>query len=472
MAPASAGDGGRSVAATPTLETLFVAVIALLGLRLGLRPIGDNSTFVHLRTGIDIVDGLGVPRRDPYSFTAAGDPWVVQSWLVSVLYGITDRIAGAAGLVILHGVLYAALGWLLGTLARAATPMRTAAAALLAVGVGVAYWSPRPLVVGLLAMGVTVLAVERRLAPWILVPVAWIWVNSHGSFVLGGVWLVLVIVAASNADRRHLVRYLAWFAGGVAFGAVNPIGPRLLLFPFVVVEKRASFAQVVEWRPPFPPRNPFVVIAVVSVVVVVVVLATAVVRHRVRLLDLVPSAVFMAMGLLSQRNLAAAAVVVAPVLGRALRPRAESAHADLHRPPIHRAIAAVIVVAAAVFVAAAAVGDPLDLDAYPPRRAFDAAAGADRIITTDVVGCYRILREGRGADVFIDDRYDLYPEQVIDDYLVLRDGGGRSLQILDRYRADAVIWPRDAELAAILGRNRDWRRAFADGDWVVYVRGV
>ena len=128
---------------SPSLETLFIAVLALLGLRLGLRPLGDNSLFVHIRTGIDIVDGLGIPRVDPYSFTASGEPWVVQSWLASVMYGVIHTLAGFDGLVILHGVLYAALVTAIGAMARTGSALRTAAATALLLAVSAGQWSPR-----------------------------------------------------------------------------------------------------------------------------------------------------------------------------------------------------------------------------------------------------------------------------------------------------------------------------------------
>src|SRR5688500_6952739 len=96
----------------PTLESLFVATFALLGLRIGLRPLGDNSLFIHLRTGIDLVRTGHVPRTDPYTFTSGGDPWVVQSWLASAAYGVAERLAGFAGVRVFHGLAYALLAWL------------------------------------------------------------------------------------------------------------------------------------------------------------------------------------------------------------------------------------------------------------------------------------------------------------------------------------------------------------------------
>ena len=454
----------------PALETLFVATIALLGLRLGLRPIGDNSMFVHMRTGIDIVDGLGIPRRDPYSFTAAGEPWVVQSWLASVVYGLLERAGGFDAVVLLHGALYGALGWLTATLGRTGSAIRTALVGVLVAGIAAPYWSPRPLAIGLVAFALTIAVVERNGPGWVLVPIAWVWVNTHGSFVLGALWLVLVALGG----RREARGYLGWFAGGVLAGALNPLGPRLLLFPLALVDRRANFGRVVEWRPPSP-RTPFFAVALVCLAAAVVLLAAGLWRRRLAPGVALPAVAFVALGLVSQRNLAPAAVVLAPALARVLggheRDRSRHPHALARAAPVHWAFAGVLSVVALAFVGAALAGDALDVSEYPPRQALAAVSDAERVVSTDIAGGYRILVEGRSARVFVDDRYDMYPEQVIADYVRLIDHAGDPRVVLDRHGADAVIWPAKTKLAATLESDSGWRRVFRDAQWVVYLRG-
>ena len=102
----------------PSLESLFVATFGLLGLRLGLRPIGDNSLFTHLRTGIDLVRTWHVPTTDPYSFTSGGEPWVVQSWFASLLYGLANEM-GHHALIIEQGVIFARVAAVMAMAARA-----------------------------------------------------------------------------------------------------------------------------------------------------------------------------------------------------------------------------------------------------------------------------------------------------------------------------------------------------------------
>ncbi len=67
------------------------------GLSIGIDQLSDNSFFTHLATG-RLILAHGIPRHDVYSFTAAGEPWVVQSWLASLLYGWVDSWFGVVGL--------------------------------------------------------------------------------------------------------------------------------------------------------------------------------------------------------------------------------------------------------------------------------------------------------------------------------------------------------------------------------------
>src|SRR5687768_871234 len=136
--------GVRPRLRAPSLEALFIGTLGLAGWCYGARPIGDNSTFVHLRTGMDIVAGQGIPRRDPYSFTARGHDWVVQSWLPELMYGWAERLGGVGLVIIEQGVLTGVLAVLIALLARSASPLRTLAAGGLALGAGIAFWSPRP----------------------------------------------------------------------------------------------------------------------------------------------------------------------------------------------------------------------------------------------------------------------------------------------------------------------------------------
>ena len=134
---------------SPRVSTVAGGAFALWGLGVGLERLHDNSYLTHVATGRFILDH-GVPTTDPYTFTAHGRPWVVESWLASVLYAVVQRADSAHGLQLLHAALAAALAgvtWMLTRPARQLGGRILAAAAVLAVGSG--YWSPRPLLIAL-----------------------------------------------------------------------------------------------------------------------------------------------------------------------------------------------------------------------------------------------------------------------------------------------------------------------------------
>jgi hypothetical protein len=455
----------------PTVESLVIGTFALFGMGIRHTPIVDNSMFVHLRTGIEIAAGHGIPRVDPYSFTAHGQHWVVQSWLPSWTYGVLTQHLGLGWVALEQGLIVAGVAWLVARLARTGSAVRTMAAAGIAVGAGAAYWAPRPLLFGLLALALTITVIERRANPWWLVPVVWFWVNSHGSFPLGALWLAAVALGEA-LDRRawpaHTTRYIGAFVVGLAAAVVNPIGPRLLWFPFTVGDRRRVFSTVVEWHSPDFQRS-----AGLFTLVFVGLALVVLFRTRVPWRDAVPVVLFLALGLLAMRNLASMAVVLAPALGRALRLEPDAAQAA--PLPINAVIAGLM---AAVFVAlgaSAAAGPGVRTTPYPVAAVtwldhHGYVGGRNRVAAQDAVGCYLILRYGTRAQVFIDDRVDMYPVTVSEDYAKLLKGLPGARRVLDRWQIDAVLWQRDRPLVEVLRASARWRTAFSRGEWVVLVR--
>jgi hypothetical protein len=458
------------------MESLFVATLVLFGFRLGARAISDNSMFTHLRTGIDMAQGHGIPRTDPYSWTAGGSEWVVQSWLAEWTYGIAYR-AGKLELVVLEqAVLMAVLAWLVARLTRTGTPLGTALAGSLAVGLGAAYWSPRPLIFGLLGMVLLVTAVERRWQPWILIPVMWVWCSSHGSFPLAFAWLAARLVG-EWLDTRHwpraTARYLWWAIAGLLVAALNPLGPKLLTFAVTVGDKRDVFRSIIEWRSPNFQTGTglFTLVCLIGALLVLM-------RQRTPWADLLPTLGFVALGLIAVRNVPVTAIVLAPALGRSLARTAavpSSSPGRVSAVRLNFAFLGVIAVAGALFAAGIVRDPPVDVEAYPVKAAtyldrnnlFDEP---HRVAHQDVVGNYLVLRFGRGARIFIDDRYDMYPVELSHDYQALLDGRPGSLAILDRRKVDVVLWDSQQPLVEALQASGKWRVANRDGDWVVLLR--
>ena len=460
----------------PKLESLFVATFVLLGFRLGVRPITDNSMLTHLRTGIDMALGGGIPRQDPYSWTAKGEPWVVQSWLPEWTYGLAHRLGGFRLVVLEQGLLMAALAWLMLRLVRAGSPSRTAIGGLIVVGIAFRFWSPRPLLFGFICMALTITIVERRRSAWLLVPVVWFWVQSHGSFPLGLVWLA-VRAAGEGLDWRGWPRdamsYIGAFVAGLLVSVVNPLGFRILTFPFTLGDKREVFDKIVEWMSPNF-HNGAGQIALVFLVPAMLLL----VRARLPWRDTVPVVAFLAAALIASRNMPIAAIVFAPVVGRTLR-KPESAPARRgesgSEQRINRALAVTLALAFVLFGASILSKPGLRLGPYPEEATSylereGLLTGAHRIAHRDFVGNYLELRYGGRLPVFIDDRYDMYPIRVSLDYRQLVEAKANALRILDERQVDVVLWDTDHAFPNLLVVSGRWREVHVDEDWVVLRR--
>ena len=144
---------GTSTRASLFTDSVVVVTGALIAFRLGLIPIKDNSAFTHLATGIHMVAKgwwPSIPRVDPYTYTALGHDWVVQSWLASWAVGLAERLFGLHAVLFLSGCAYALTAGLMGSLARTRSAPRTAAVVALTLTVASQFWAPRPLMVGLI----------------------------------------------------------------------------------------------------------------------------------------------------------------------------------------------------------------------------------------------------------------------------------------------------------------------------------
>lgn len=459
----------------PKLESLFVATFVLLGFRLGVRPITDNSMLTHLRTGVDMVKSGAIPRTDPYAWTAKGEPWVVQSWFPEWTYGWAERLGGFRLVVLEQALLMAALAWLILRLARTGAPLRTGLSGLIVVGIGAGFWAPRPLLFGLICMALTIGVVEKRRTPWLLVPIVWFWVQSHGSFPLGLAWLAARALGESLDWRgwpRDAMSYVGAFVVGLVVSVANPLGVRLLTFPVTLGDKRSSFAQIVEWMSPNFQRGAGRVALVFLALAMLLLM-----RARLTWRDVVPVVGFLAAGLLASRNLPVTAIVLAPVMGRVLRrpesgPRREAVATQVRT---NAAVALTLAVAFFLFGTSILSKPGLKLDPYPEEAVTfleenRLLADGNRVAHMDFVGNYLELRYGTRVSVFIDDRYDMYPTEVARDYRRLLAAGPESFQILDDRRVDAVLWNTELPLPNLLVVSGRWQEVHTSGDWVVLRR--
>lgn len=267
--------------------TFAAAVLGFVG------PLIAYDLWWHLKAGGLILADGAVPATDPFSFTAAGRPWVYHSWLSGVILTTVWRAGGMTALTFLRAFLIA--GSLM--VAWAAARRRGVGAGLASVLVLAACVQlklralTRPFLFSFVFF--TVFAVilrtsvrarspgarEGRFAAedsflWggggrlILLPVLIVlWANLHAGFI-GGLLLIgafgageMVRLAAQKRGRSYAAmllreadgaRFRALFVVGVlclAASVVTPYGPGSLLYPFRLMHNVKLVKRVMEWQP-------------------------------------------------------------------------------------------------------------------------------------------------------------------------------------------------------------------------------
>jgi hypothetical protein len=456
----------------PTIGALALAALLVWIAATAVKPLNDNSFFTHLATGRIILDEGSVPTADPYSWSAPGEDWVVQSWLASVVYGAVEKLGGIDLLRAFMGVQVAALGLLVWRLSRPAEGLLPRmVVVVLPLAVGTVGWSERPLLIGLLCAGAVLLAADQQLRPWWLVPIGWVWVNTHGSFPLGVVVLG-ALAAGSWLDGTRPVpelRPLVALLIGIAAGAVNPLGPVLLLFPINLLANSDALSNVSEWQAPgFRDLWERAFLAQMALGWLSLVRRPS---WRSGLLVVVASV----LALIALRNIMLASLALVPITARAFGDLGSikcSTRLRLGMP-----VGAALVALAAI-VAVAGLADPaVAYGRYPVSAlawlrtapAVEVDEGT-RVVTEDSTGNLLTAIDGDDASVFYDDRFDMYPDEVTEDYLELFGASPEALSVLDQRDVDVVVWRRDRPLPRVMLGSPVWRTLYSDEGWVVLCR--
>ena len=460
----------------PTPAT-FIWLFALAwGLRIGLQPLSDNSMLTHVATGRIIFDS-GFPHSDPYLFTPHEPSWVVQSWLASVVYWGLVKAWGFGALLAFNAALTALLAILVVRIARPADGFVARLALVgITLGVGASAWAERPLMIGLVLLAVTLIAAEGGLDPRWLVPAMYIWVNSHGSFPLGILALLLLWGGRrlDNQDGTTEWRCLKWAVVGVLIAALNPYGPKLLIFPVFLLQRNDILRHILEWQAPAY-MDIWQKLFLVQIAATVVVL----VRKPTWRLAL-PFIVFVPAALYSARNILVASLVLTAAMAPCLKGVGDlKANARLSSPMLAW-VGAFAMGALCLLMLTTPVGTPsLDLRSYPVKAlAFinqegllSPTDGSDgRLLAQDFVGNLREYLDGSVRDVFVDDRAEVLSKQSSDDYLSLLGAHPDWATILDRYDIRTIVWQRDMPLAVVLAESPAWQVRYSDSEWIVATR--
>ncbi len=440
--------------------------------------IADPDIWWHLHNAEYLVQHHSLPRFDTYSFTVAGHAWINHEWLAEIPYYVGWRLLGLRGLdvvtfmilsLIFSGTLY--LCYKESENYKAAIPACWCAVLLASVSFG-----PRTILFGYACLVLLLILLQRLRqkgnAPLWTIPLLFcVWVNTHGSWLLGliifsvvivtgfvqGSWGLVVAEAWTKAQRRQLL--LTWGAS-IAALFVNPFGSRLVFYPFdLAFRQKLNVEHVAEWvSVNFHDQRGKIVIALLLVLFV----STLLRSRRWTLAEVAVVLFALYSGLTYIRFLFLLGIVIAPVLAKILdfvpRYRAEK-----DTPVLNTFVILLMISGMVYFWPREAQLEASVREQYPVGAVsyLEAHPPTGPLLNFYLWGGYLNWRDPQ-LKIFLDSRVDIFEYSgVLKEYLSLL-----ALEdvdpILEKYKIRYVLFPKREPLTYVLQRDPKWKTIYSD----------
>ena len=459
----------------PVVLTLIVVTLIFM---LSRKGIVDPDIWWHLNNAKYLVDHHSLPRADMYSFTVPGHLWINHEWLGELPYYFGWR---ALGLVGIHAVMLAVLTFIfLAVLYLCYRESGHYKASIVAVCFAVflssVSFGPRTILFGYAYLVILLIILQRLRqqghAPlWVLPPLFCIWVNTHGSWLIGMVIFSIVTAAGfvkgewgsissrpwSASQRKNLV--LSWVASlGCLF--VNPFGARLVFYPFdLAFRQRLNIEHVAEWVSVnfHDLRGKFVLILLIALVI-----GALLRRGRWTLAELGLTLFALYSGLTYIRFLFLLGIVIAPILAKTVSfiPRYRR---DMETPVINALVILLLITGMVHFWPREAQLQEWVGDQYPTQAVsyLQAHPPAGPMLNFYLWGGYLNWRDPR-LKVFLDSRVDIFEYSgVLKDYLDLLALKNPDI-VLEKYKIRYVLFPPGEPLTYVLQHDAKWKVLYSD----------
>jgi hypothetical protein len=471
----------------------FPALLATLLTAMTVFTVGsrfnDPDLWWHLKIGEIVWQTHSIPRFDTFSFTTHGHAWIAHEWLAQwTMYGAW-KFAGYTGLMLWLCVVSSLLFVLLYGLC--AIYSGNAKVSLLGGLIGFFFATVglaiRPMLIGYLCLVLELLLIHlarTRNRRWLIAlpPLFAIWVNCHGSYMLGllvlGVYWCCSFFDLSMGAlvcRRWPAEDRRWLglAGILCVAALllNPVGIDLLRYPFnVFLHQSNGLAYIDEWHPPNPTDMRTLGLFAIAGLLF---WAALVRRLELRLDELILLALGFGMAIRHQRMLFVFGILAAPIVCRLLSGAWE--RYDPRRD--HRIVNGVAMMAAVVFM----------FSVFPTRAQLQQQVNvANPVRAVDFIrrtglrgpmlnnydfGGYLIwaLPEEK---VFIDGRGDVYDwtgvlAEMARWTLIQEDPN----LLLNKYGINFCFLRNTEPMAHVLPLLPGWKKVYGDDLAVVFARG-
>lgn len=467
----------------------------------------DSDTGWHIRTGEWILRTRCVPRRDMFSFTKNGEPWIAWEWLSDVAMAEAHRIAGLSGVVLIALLLLGATSICVyrNTLAESGTRSIALAVTWLAMAASTIHWLARPHLVtpfmtGVFCRVLNQVEQEGKIKKlWMLPPLTMVWANLHGGFFVGIVLVGTYAVGAAveellcgaRQDWWRRTRKYAWTIAGCTLGSfINPYGYHLHAHVAEYLGASFYWQRISEFQS--IDFHSFTA-AYFEALLMLAIVAAAWQFLSGRLIHPILLLIWSHLALFSARNIPIFAVVAAPSIGLASREWLEHAPARARwmrgfsaaiseieaglqriahrqaRRPWHVLPVAYVLILTLLLAhpgPVAALRAEFSRERFPVDAALflahETGGPPRRLYSSWQWGGYLIYRLWPSLTIFDDGRTDFYGPPFVNEGLRVWNVSPGWRKILERYRVSSVLIPADSPLAGALRETPEWKLVYQD----------
>jgi hypothetical protein len=446
----------------------------------------DPDLWWHIKTGELILSTHRWATTDAYSYTSASAPWMSCEWLGDIFFAAVYRIGGLRGLEALLIVLGSAV--ILALYGFATLRSGNCKAAFISSAVLLplanASFNLRPQMLGYFFLILTLAALERfrqgrQRAVWMFPVLFLIWVNTHGSWIVGlgtvGLYIVSGLVSfkiggleGHRWTKSERLQLETVFMLSLAVIPITPYGVRLAVYPFTVaLSLPISLANVIEWQ-----VMPFYLVMgkIFLALLLGFFLAQVAFRFSWRLEELLLFLFGSAMACLHARFLLIFVPFFAPLAATILARWAPAYSREKDKYLINFALMAGSAIAMVLYFPSnsemqerVATQFPVHALEYIGKHPVPSP-----LFNKYGFGGYMIES---GYKTFIDGRSELFEQTgVLSDYahvMLLNPG---ALQVLRAYGIRSCLIGRDDPLSTVLASLPDWRKVYSDNVSVLYAK--
>lgn len=469
----------------PVAQAALLCVLAVMSARSNLN---DPDMWWHLRTGQIIASTHSIPASDLFSYTTNHQASVPQEWLSQLSMYTLFKLGGFSGVAVwlcVAGALLFVSGYLL-CCAYTSNPKIGFLGGLTIWMFSTVGFAPRPQMIGYLFLSLELLLIHlgrTRNPKWFFsLPILFaLWVNSHGSFMLGLVVAAIFLGASFMPFRAGLLVSRAWAPGvrKVYIAAVamlplallcNPVGIRQILYPVdTLINQPIGLAQVLEWQPLrlVDARGIGLMATIACILIVVIVRQSELMWDELLLL-----AVGTWLAVSHLRLVFVFGILAAPILCRVLSDFWDGYRAEQDRPwPNLILIAGSVVVAVLAFPDRANIAQQLDRNNPVGAVAYMKTNQLSGPMLNEYVYGGYLIWAAPEFPVFVDGRADVFEwTGVLGDFTQWETFQTDPRQLLDKYRISFCLLARKSPMSTVMALLPGWRLAYQDDNSVIFKR--